>query len=283
MVSETRDLDAYIRQLAERQHGNVTRQQLLALGIPARTIHSRVESGSLIRVHAGVYAAGYRRVEPIARAAAAVLACGPGAALSHDSAAALWTILRHWPMEPEVSVPGHRERPGIRTHRSTTLGPVDITRQLGVRVTTPARTLRDIRGRLHPHAWTRAVNDAHARHILGPTDAAILLGHRHNPTRSEFEDAFQRFIARHHLPQPELNTTVAGVIVDALFAPQRVIVELDGYDTHGTRTAFETDRERDATLAVVGYLVIRITWERLTQQPRREAARLRRILAARAP
>lgn len=87
--------------------------------------------------------------------------------------------------------------------------------------------------------------------------------------------------ARHHLPAPECNVTVAGVLVDALCAAQRVVVEPDGYDTHGTRSAFESDHERDA-IPAAGYLVVRITRERLTG-PKREAARLRRILAARTP
>lgn len=274
-------LDAKIQQLAAKQYGHVTRAQLQALGVPARTIQGRVESGALVRIHSGVYAVGYRRVEPIALAAAALLACGDGAALSHGSAAALWMILRHWPREPEVIARGDRKRPGIRVHRSTTLTVADVTWQLGVHVTTPARTLRDIRPRMAPDAWTRAVNDAHARRILPDHAAAILLGRRHNPTRSELEDAFQRFITRHHLPQPQLNVTVAGILVDALYEPQHVIVELDGYGTHGTRSAFETDRERDAILAAAGYLVIRITWERLTEQPKKEAARLRQILAQR--
>lgn len=280
-VPQERCPEAQIRQLAAKHYGHVTRGQLRALGVPARTIQGRVESGALVRVHSGVYAVGYRRVEPIALAAAALLACGDGAVLSHGSAAALWTILKYWPREPEVIVAGNRQRPGIRVHRSTTLTPADVTWQLGVHVTTPARTLRDIRGRMAPSAWTRAVNDAHARRLLSDHHAAILLGHRHNPTRSELEDTFQRFVTRHHLPQPQYNVTVAGQMVDALFAPQRVIVELDGYDTHGTRSAFETDRERDAILAADGYLVVRITWVRLTEQPKQEAARLRQILAQR--
>ncbi len=85
-----------IAHAAEHQHGQVTRAQLLGLGVGVQAIAYRVRTGELIRIHAGVYAVGYRRVEPVARAMAAVLACGQGALLSHDSAAALWG-LRRWP------------------------------------------------------------------------------------------------------------------------------------------------------------------------------------------
>jgi len=83
------DKGSHVSTIAQRQHGHITRAQLLALGFSARTISYMVARGELIRVHAGVYAVGYLRVEPVARAMAAVLACGKDAVLSHDSAAAL--------------------------------------------------------------------------------------------------------------------------------------------------------------------------------------------------
>ena len=233
-------------------------------------------------VHVGVYALGYRRVEPVARAAAAVLAAGPGAALSHDSAAALWG-LRRWPARPEVIAPRYVRRAGIVAHRSITLTAGDITTQLAVRTTTAARTLHDLRSRLTTDRLTRLANDARLRRLISSEAAETLLGRPGNPTRSELEDAFHRFVQRHALPRPQVNPRPDRREVDVVWARQRVIVELDGWDTHRDRTSFHEDRERDAAHAAAGYQTIRITWERLHTDPAREAARLQRILALREP
>jgi very-short-patch-repair endonuclease len=99
-----------------------------------------------------------------------------------------------------------------------------------------------------------------------------------NPTRSRFEIDFLEFCARHGLPRPLTNTRVAGREVDALFADQRLIVEVDGWEFHNDRDAFESDRERDAASLEAGYRTLRITWERLHERADAEAARLRRML-----
>ncbi len=83
------------------------------------------------------------------------------------------------------------------------------------------------------------------------------------------------------MPAPITNTGVHGYEADALFPDERVIVELDGAEFHLDRDAFESDRDRDAALLAAGYVTVRITWERLTERPAREAARLRKILDAR--
>ncbi len=264
-VSNNRNIDAQIAQLAARQHGHVTRRVLLALGMAPRTIDARIVAGQLIRVHAGVYALGYRRVEPIARAAAAVLAAGPGAALSHDSAAALWG-LRRWPRAPEVTAPRCVRRPGITAHRSRTLTAAEVTTQLGVRTTTAGRALRDIRPRLTARQFTRLVNRARLERLIAADVAAEFLGRSGNPTRSGLEDEFLRFLARHGLPQPQVDARVCGHEVDALFPAARLIVELDDYATHGDRATFDSDRERDTAHAAAGYQTIRLTRERLTDE-----------------
>jgi very-short-patch-repair endonuclease len=100
------------------------------------------------------------------------------------------------------------------------------------------------------------------------------------PTRSRLEDEFLAFVARYGLPAPEVNQIVAGFEVDMLWREQRLIVELDGRDYHQHR--FEQDRDRDATLLSAGFPVLRITPKRIRHEPDREAARLKRTLAARA-
>jgi hypothetical protein len=290
-------IDRAIATLAHRQRGYVTRPQLLELGLGPDAIKYRLKVGRLIRVYAGVYAVGRIPTWPVDRAAAAVLACGPGAVLSHGSAAALWGSFRRWDFPFEVTARDARRRKGIRVHRSTTLTRRDITTQLGVRVTSPARTLLDIAPRVSDKTLTRAVNDARiARHLHLSRLAELLcrcprhpgaarlrrfVERPNGPTRSEFEDAFVEFTARHGLPVPQVNATVDGREVDAWFEAERLIVELDGYGAHSTKDAFETDRERDAANLAADRETFRITWDRMMQTPDTEARRLHAIVARR--
>lgn len=287
-------LDRRIAALAGRQFGLVTRRQLLDEGLGPRAVGYRITAGYLIPVHAGVYAVGVHREDVWARAMAAVLACGDGALLSHAAAAGLWDI-RDWPRVMEVTVTGHRRRPGIRIHRCHTLTGRDRRTRNGIKVTSPARTVLDISPRLTDKQRTRAVNDA--RH-----NAGLKLDHLHDvldrnphhpgtpllrpfverrtgPTRSEFEDAFMAMVERYELPVPLFNRRVNGYEVDVLFPEHRLIVECDGYDFHSDRAAFVSDRERDTDNLDHGYVTIRVTYERVTDEPGREAARLHRILA----
>ena len=271
------EVDVVISQLAARQWGHVTRPQLRAAGLASSSIASRVAAGSLIAVHAGVYAVGYRRVEPVARARAAVLACGPTAVLSHDSALALWD-LRRWPPEPEITVTTDRRRPGIVVHRSRTLTRADRTVELGVPATRTARALQDISARLSTRQRVRLTNQARLRRLIGADEARQLLGHARNPTRSGLEDDFQRWLEHHRLPQPETNATVDGREVDALYRAECLIVELDAYATHGDAATFQSDRDRDLSHLALGYDTVRLTHERLTDAT---AERLRRRLSRR--
>jgi very-short-patch-repair endonuclease len=266
-----------IAQIAQAQYGHVTRAQLLGLGIGSSTIASWLATGGLVRVYTGVYAVGYPRVEPVARAMATVLAAGPGAVLSHDSALALWG-LRRWPQQPEVIAPRCVRRPRITAHRSTTLTPADMTRQLGVPVTRAARAIDDIRSRLTKRQYVRLINDARLKRLVSAEEAGRRLGHSRNPTRSGLEDAFQRWITRHHLPQPLVNELVDGHEVDAVWPVEKLIVELDHPATHSDPVTFRDDRRRDRTNREAGYETVRLTGEDLDRE---EAERLRRLLVRR--
>ena len=286
-----------IAALALKQHGYVTRQQLLALGVGRRAIQHWVAVGWLIPVYAGVYAVGHLPLSDEARAHAAVLACGEGAILSHGSAAAHWGYVRDWPTRFEVIATHDRRRQGIRAHRSKTLTRRDITRERGVPVTSPARTVFDMTPRLRTdRKLRRFVNDARltrtfhladlkellTRHPHHPTTKRLtpFLHAKGGPTRSEFEDRFTAFAREYGLPAPLVNTRVLGHEVDALFPEQRVIVELDGWDFHSDRATFESDRDKDADLLAAGFRTVRLTWERLETLPAREAKRLHKILHA---
>ena len=289
-------IDESIGRVAGRQRGYVTRAQLLELGLGPEAIRSRIKQRRLILIHRGVYALGHAPEAPRDRAYAVVLACAPDGVLSHGSAASLWGIYDRWWTPFEVIVETARRRPGIRVRRAT-LAKEDVRRHLGIRVTSPARTVFDIAPRLTDKALTRAVNELRIKRLLkleqlaelatrlprhrGASRVKPLVENSRGPTRSELEDAFVAFTERFGLPRPEMNARVAGYEVDALFREQRVIVELDGYEFHGTRQAFEKDRERDATTLAAGYRTVRITWERLTQAAEKEARRLWAIITSR--
>ena len=217
---------------------------------------------------------------------AAVLACGPDAALSHRSAAALWRILPRWYAPTEVTTPTKRAHPGIHVHRSRH---VDATTHYGIPVTTPARTLVDLADVLNPKQLTRALNEAQVLRLITPAELTTLLtrypGRRtsqltpeRGATRSTLEDDFVRFLKRHRLPIPELNQTIAGHEVDAVYREQKLVIELDSRQFHTTPHAFENDRDRDADLLNAGYATLRITNQRLKLHATKEAQRLREIL-----
>jgi predicted transcriptional regulator of viral defense system len=287
-------VDRAIAAVAEKQWGNITWRQLLDLGLTKQEVSYRVKIGRLYRVFRGVYSVGHPPTTPHQRASAAVLACGPGAALSNDSAMTLWGYWRQWDTPLHVTVVGDRRTKGIRVHRSTTLRRQDVTVQLGIRVTTPARTLIDMSPRLKDEAFKRAVNNAlHSpwltedqlaetlgRHpnLAATKRIARLIGHEGTPTRSGWEDDFPKFCADHGLPAPIMGQPLHGYILDALFPEERVIVELDGWEFHKDKIAFEDDRERDAEMLAHGYVTVRMTWERIHGRPKREARRLRTIL-----
>lgn len=282
--------DAAIARIAARQHGNITTRQLLDCGLDDKAIAWRVRKGRLYRVYRGVYSVGHLPLNPQAWAGAAVLACGPGAALSHGSGMVLWGYWRQWERPFEVTIVGDRRPKAIRVHRSTTLHWRDVTKQLGIRVTTPGRTLIDMAPRLSDKSLKRVVNKALnslwltedqlaeslARHPCARI--AKLIGRAGTPPRSGWEDEFPAWCARYGLPEPVMGQPLHGYIVDALFPAERVIVELDSKQFHMGTIPFEGDRDRDADMLAHGFVTVRITWERIHQAPGPEAARLQTIL-----
>jgi very-short-patch-repair endonuclease len=276
--SATERPDPTIARLAGRQHGVVSVAQLAAVGLTADAIRRRAESGRLHRVHRGVYAVGHRDVSPEGRWMAAVLALGEGAALSHRSAAALWGLVRPTAGPADVTVPdigGRRRRRGLRVHRSRTLSATLVTRRRGIPVTTPDRTIADLRSLLSKRQLERAI--AQAERMGLPIEERR--GLTHEPTRSELERRFLRLCRRHRLPLPEVNVQVGPFEVDLLWRERRLVIELDGYATHGLRSAFEADRARDVQLALLGYEVMRFTYRQVTEDPAAIAATIRALLA----
>lgn len=86
-------------------------------------------------------------------------------------------------------------------------------------------------------------------------------------SRSEAERRLRSLARRGGLPHPQVNTRIGAFEVDFLWPEERVIVEVDGYDFHASKAAFERDHRRDATLQGLGFRILRFTWRQLTQEP----------------
>ena len=184
---------------------------------------------------------------------AAVLTCGDGAVLSHESAAALWGISPRSPSLVHVTVPGYggrARRAGVRIHRSATLTSADTTRRHNIPVTTHARTLSD-------------------------------LGYGREPTRSDLERLFLRLCRRFRIPKPEVNVKLGPYSVDFLWRDAGLVVEVDGYRYHADRETFEADRARDRDLKSRGVDVLRFADRELANNDRAVALSVRAHLKRR--
>jgi very-short-patch-repair endonuclease len=118
------------------------------------------------------------------------------------------------------------------------------------------------------HAELQAVAQAHRGHHGAARLATVLASHQAGSTltRSELGETFLAICRSHNLPQPQLNVRIARYTVDFLWAHEMLIVETDGYQTHGTRRAFESDRERDARLTIRGYRILRFTPRQIARE-----------------
>ncbi len=294
-------LDRRIARLATAQRGVVSRAQLTRLGLGSQAIEDRLADGRLHSLHRGVYMVGHSSISREGRWLGAVLACGRGAALSHTDGAAHWGMRAASGGRIHVSVPtnsGIHQRKGICVHRPRTLLASEVTRHEGIPVTTPARTLLDLATMLRPAPLERAVEqslslrlfdlaaaidvlDAHPRRAGARTLREIVARIADEPqlTRSEAEDLFLDVLATHAIDTPAVNSRVEGLEVDFAWREQQVVVEIDGHRYHATRTAFERDRARDASLTASGQRVLRFTYRQLANEPARVAEIVLKVLA----
>jgi very-short-patch-repair endonuclease len=229
---------------------------------------------------------GHPNIADEGRWMAAVLACGDGAVLSHRSAAELWGIQPRSrrlsgvggpgdEASVDVTIPvesGRARRSGIRLHRSSTLSPADCTRRAGIPVTKSARTLEDLHRVVTGKAFAAALREAEFLRL--PIGDAF----KPDRTRSDLEAMFLSLVRRHRLPQPEVNVKIDRFLVDFLWRAGWLIVEVDGWEAHRTRSAFEDDRARDARLKVLGYDVLRFTWRHVEENSAAVARTIRQLL-----
>jgi very-short-patch-repair endonuclease len=265
--------DPKVAATASRQHGVVSVEQLHEAGLSDSAISGRVRLGRLHRVHRGVYAVGHRSLSFRGRSIAAVLALGD-AFLSYRSAATLWGMLPVAPGPIDVSIAsrtGSRRHRGIRVHRPRSLSPEHLTRRHGIPVTTPERTVADLRRTAAPAEARRAIRQAE---VLG-----LPLGEEAGDrTRSELERIFLRLCRRYDLPSPEVNARVGARVADFLWRDQRLIVETDGYRYHRGRAAFEDDRARDLELRALGFEVVRLSYKQVAEETERVASILQALM-----
>jgi very-short-patch-repair endonuclease len=258
--------------------------QLLELGYTMSAVKHRVAKGRLHPMWPGVYAVGRPDLTREGEWMAAVLSCGPEAALSHGSAAALWRIRHERDRCIHVTVPPHGDhrQAGIVTHRRSTLGASDITRYRGIPVTTPVRTIIDIAVRLPTDALEAAVNEADKLDLVDPERLRANLDGRKGQqgvrplknlldratfvlTDSELERRFLHIARRAGLGIPKTQTRVNGFKVDFHWPDLGLVVETDGLRYH--RTPGQQSRDRDQAHTAAGLTHLRFTHWQVRYEP----------------
>ncbi len=237
---------------------------------------------------------------------AAVLACGPGAVLSHRSAAQLWGLRSNSRASIDVSSPQRtgRKLAGIDAHSGATIRTDDVTEVRRIPVTCVARTLLDLAEVVNRRGLERACDQAEVLRVFDLDALNELLarspGRRgagrlrrllttHEVTdelpRRELEERFLALCAAAGLPRPAVNSwlTLEGeaIEVDFLWRAERIAVETDGWAFHRTRRAFEADRRRSQLLLRAGFERERFTWHQVTHEKGRVAATVRAMFARR--
>jgi Transcriptional regulator, AbiEi antitoxin/Protein of unknown function (DUF559) len=293
--------------LAERQLGLLTRQQIRSLGLSDMAIQRRVASGRWVRVQPGVFAIGGGAASEDRDLLAACLAADRVVTVSHRAAAVRLGLTKLAPAPREISV--DRERGlrlrGITLHRSRDLTPDHITRVGPLPMTTPARTLVDL-GQVTAWYHVRDLLELLiARHLItaNQAHAALELHSRRGrngcgalrrvleqralldrPTDSILESAFADVAAAFGLPRPihQYEVSVAGSsrYIDFAYPELMVAIEVDGFETHATLAGFVDDRVRGNDLALLGWTVLHFTWHQVIHQPSYVAHVVKRALLA---
>ena len=253
-------------------------------------------SGRLHRVHRGVYAVGHTNLSLHGQCLAAVFAVGPGSLLSHYSAAWLWDLGIRNPRPFHVTGPGprrYRPPPPIRIHRARNLTPRDRALVEGIPVTSVARTSLDLAAAIRPRRLTRLLEREEELRLFDLEEVESVIdrnrGHHgsrrlrkatalYQPppfSRSGLERHFLDLAAEAGLPRPATGYNELGYELDVYWPEHRFAVELDTFETHGSRLSFHEDRRRHEDLTLAGIAMVRITDERLAEAPTEVIERIR--------
>ena len=289
------DKNAKVRvgRLAGRQFGRISTDQLVRFGVSSTTIARWTATGYLHLALPAVYAVGHRAPSVEADLAAALLYVGPGAMLSHATAAWWFALIDRRPPAIEISTSRRCvSLPDVRVHDRREL---DRTWHNRLPITVVAQALLDYAATASPDRVRRALAEADYLDLLDLEAVEHVRGRgrpgsrvlrqalkRHEPayahTRSELENALLALCERHRIPIPAINVTLEGWLVDAVWFDRRVVVEVDGHRGHRTPAQLERDHTRDLQLRAAGFTVVRYTWAQVTTQARIVAADLRRLL-----
>jgi hypothetical protein len=280
--------------LATSQHGVVTRAQLLRAGVTLAQLEHRLGTGALLPVHRGVYRVGHRAPSIEARYLAAVMACGEGALLSGRAAAHLFGLLKGSAPPPEVTTRTTRRVPGVRTRRSRQLD--DATTWRAIPVTTVARTLTDLARDLPLDALARACHEAGVLHRTTPKQVQAVLAQRPNTpgarnlhsilrgdtrvTLSKLEKRFLQLLRQEGLALPQTNRPAGGRRVDCRWPDRNLTIELDSYEFHHSRHAWEQDRRREREARARGDEFRRYTYGDVFEHRAQMLMELRALLPA---
>ena len=278
--------------LAGAQGGVIGTGQLAALGVDRFMVRRWVEAGRLHPWLRGVYAVGHTRIGALGRRMAAILACGEGTVVSHQTAADEWGLVASASPKIHVSVPtpgGRKRHHDVIIHRRPHLPEVSKTQRGPLTLTTREQTLLDIAHTTKPHRLRKAIDRADQRRLLDHTTLTSMATSRQpgakklrqalqappTPTRSEFEDAFLDLCDEHQIPRPLINHPIGPYIADFLWPDANLIVETDGFNDHGTRDAFKADRRRDVHLfTTYGLVTLRLTYDDVTTDAAHTAGRI---------
>jgi hypothetical protein len=299
-----REASAAIRDLAERQHGVVAHWQILQLGKSKAMVQVRRDGQLLISMHQGVYALGHRRISREGEWMAAVLACGPGAVLSHFSAGHLLNMCGSYgPAEILRQSGGFTARGrhrNVRLHQTRRLHSWEVAIERGVPVASRERVLLDLAGRTDSKRlerifvqtyksgeldWSRLVRITTRRRGCKGVARLRRIALEVNPealeTKSVSEVDFLALWRDVSALVPAVNVLVEGHLVDFLWPEQKVIVETDSWTHHGDRPTFEDDHQRDVDLIAAGYQVHRTTYKMLERNPTPFLKNVQQALATR--
>jgi predicted transcriptional regulator of viral defense system len=282
-----------VRAVADRQSGRVSAAQLGALGVDTVAVARLVADGYLQSVLPRVYSVGHRAPSVEADLTAAVLYAGPGAMLSH--AAALWWrgLIDRQPRTIDVSTPRRcRSLRGIEVHGRRGCERIwqrrlpTTTVEQALLDYAAATALERVRHALAVADYKQVLDVAALHEIAGAGRAGSaklrMALERHEPklahTRSPLERLFLPLCERAGIPVPDVNVLIAGVLVDAVWREQRVVVELDGRNNHSSWGQIQNDRSKELILRAAGFTVVRYGTRQLEEEPALVIADLLRAL-----
>jgi Transcriptional regulator, AbiEi antitoxin/Protein of unknown function (DUF559) len=280
--------------LARRQHGVLSRGQLIALGFTPNAIKHRVATGRLHPLMRGAYVVGRGEVGREGRWMATVLVCGKGAVLSHRSAAALYGIGSEMLWERtggtrrgliELSVPGSSSRrSGVKVHRRAALRPESLTTQRAIPVTGVVQTLVDLAMLEPPNRVERAVNEADKRDLIDPESLrraiegcpgeigvralrVVLDKHTFLLSDDELELLFHPLAREAGLSLPETKIRLNDFEVDFYWPDLGLVVETDGWRYHRTPAAQTRDALRFQLHTASGLTPLRFSHWQVKHEP----------------